>query len=89
MTNLKYLHKAESPSLTLCLRIISGVPQTWSHPRTCPQKAWKQECDSKRAKGLKPSLSRALWRAFGAEVMVGGFWKLCWSVFVILGEWLC
>jgi len=37
--------------------------------------------------GKRPSLLKALWRAFGLEVMVGGFWKLCWSVFVIVGEW--
>ncbi len=43
----------------------------------------------KAAAGKRPSLLKALWRAFGLEVIVGGFWKLCWSVFVIVGEWGC
>ncbi|KAF5825823.1 hypothetical protein DUNSADRAFT_6661, partial [Dunaliella salina] len=49
------------------------------------ERAWANECNSKRAKGQKPSLRRALWRAFGLEVMVGGLWKMGWSIFVILG----
>jgi len=49
------------------------------------QRAWREECDSKRVGGQRPSLRRALWKAFGAEVMVGGLWKMGWSIFVILG----
>mmetsp|Transcript_12259 Transcript_12259/g.33459 ORF Transcript_12259/g.33459 Transcript_12259/m.33459 type:complete len:1462 (-) Transcript_12259:707-5092(-) len=47
--------------------------------------AWANECNSKRAKGQKPNLRRALWKAFGLEVMWGGLWKMGWSIFVILG----
>ena len=35
--------------------------------------------------GEKASLTRALKRSFGRELMVAGFFKFMWSVLVIMG----
>jgi hypothetical protein len=48
------------------------------------QKEWEAETSGKR-KDEKPSLIGVLGRIYGAEFMWGGFYKLCWSFFVITG----
>jgi ATP-binding cassette subfamily C (CFTR/MRP) protein 1 len=48
--------------------------------------AWAEELKLKGGTGdNKPSLFRALKKAFGFEVAVAGAWKMTWSVFVLLG----
>ncbi|KAG2483865.1 hypothetical protein HYH03_017317 [Edaphochlamys debaryana] len=51
------------------------------------QAAWQEEFKLRGSKDPKnkPSLFRALRKAFGMDVVVAGAWKLTWSCFVILG----
>jgi ATP-binding cassette, subfamily C (CFTR/MRP), member 1 len=48
------------------------------------QREWEAETAGK-SKDEKPSLLEVLRRIYGTEFMWGGFFKLCWSFFVIMG----
>lgn len=60
-------------------------PSCSSRTRTPAQEQWQKE-RRVHAEGGQPSLLRALWRAYSAEVLLAGLWKLAWSILVLLGR---
>jgi ABC-type multidrug transport system fused ATPase/permease subunit len=48
---------------------------------------WEKAVLESSKSGKQPSLRKVLWRTYGKDLMLAGFFKFMWSVFVILGAY--